>query len=304
MDKHRQRLTYKIHSATTLEKMRRKISSVHKIRLDPKRIIQESAALGKYTIRQIPDSLSVREGEQFHIGCVFNLSSRGQLEVVAFKWTSGNFSILTIKDISNKTYDTESTEPGVRIEADVRTKRSTLIVDQATRGHTGVYMCVISVIKPLAMQTGFEGNGTVVTVREMKRTSSLLVSMATIGLMLILFLTICLVTRRVSQGKALKTVCASPRSEPGPDSNQCNKEPETFVLGAIYSSLSLSMMKPPGRERGGERPLTIYATVHRPGNGIGRCTVSHTVQLKQEIVCANQHCLPQSDARCRELDLP
>ncbi|XP_067879718.1 uncharacterized protein [Heterodontus francisci] len=189
----------------------------------------------------------------------------------------GNFTLHSAKTLSNKTYDSVSSRTRFRIEADLPGKNTTLIVDHARRKDSRVYVCCISIIKPLAMQWDLYGNGTVVNVQEAKVPSSPIVYVVLSVLLPVLCLTV-YIMRRVPQGNVLKTVPTSSISGQELGTNQHNKGPQPFT---IYSSLRLSLMRSPERQQDGGRQLTVYATVHRPASNVAQSTVSHALELKQ-----------------------
>ncbi|XP_067828269.1 uncharacterized protein [Heptranchias perlo] len=258
------------------------------------------AAMGRYSVCQNPPYLSVREGEPIRISCSFNYSGRRELETVVFKWFVNNVTHQLVKTASNKTYwnDSEQVTLGLRIEGDLERKFTTLIVDRATRNDGGVYVCHVSIIKPLLNQRDLHSNGTVVTVLDAKAASSPIFYVTMSGLALGLLLTVCLLTRTACRGNVDKTAQASPTSGQEPCSSQYNNDPQPFTIASVYSSLRLSKMMPPPRERGGERggemQGTEYCTVQCTANNIREATVGRAVKPRgADTSPSEQHAAPQ-----------
>ncbi|XP_043539605.1 uncharacterized protein LOC122544423 isoform X2 [Chiloscyllium plagiosum] len=206
-----------------------------------------AAGPGKSSIRQFPDSISVREGERIHIVCDFNVSSQAEMDLVVFKWSAGNGSIQTIISRSDEPYPSEFPGTEVQIRADLTQRETTLTVERATMDHSGLYVCHITILKPLAMQTDLQGNGTVVTVT----------------------------------GKAMGTARASALGGQERGASQGNRDPQLLNLETIYSRLRLSLMRRPEEQPDRESQSTIYSRVQRLETNVCHATVSHAVQLAQ-----------------------
>ncbi|XP_043539604.1 uncharacterized protein LOC122544423 isoform X1 [Chiloscyllium plagiosum] len=240
-----------------------------------------AAGPGKSSIRQFPDSISVREGERIHIVCDFNVSSQAEMDLVVFKWSAGNGSIQTIISRSDEPYPSEFPGTEVQIRADLTQRETTLTVERATMDHSGLYVCHITILKPLAMQTDLQGNGTVVTVTAVKLRSSLMVYLLVIGVLPILCVAFFLLIRRVSQGKAMGTARASALGGQERGASQGNRDPQLLNLETIYSRLRLSLMRRPEEQPDRESQSTIYSRVQRLETNVCHATVSHAVQLAQ-----------------------